>query len=396
MMDLRYRATGPRQKQFASAVRQNVHTYFKDRGLSMKGDGRMVTKTIALLVLYLAPFVLLLTLPITGWLALPVAVVMGLGMAGIGMAVMHDAVHGSASRRPWLNRTLGSSMYLLGSNVLTWKIQHNLLHHTHTNVNEVDQDIASRGLLRFSEHARLKWVHRYQHVHAFFFYGLLTLTKLVNDFFMLIKFNKAGFTAKQGLRPRREVVKLAFMKAGYIALFIGLPMFLTSLAWWQVLLGFFIMHFVCGVILGSVFQLAHVVEGAHQPVPDAQQTIHNDWAVHEVLTTANFAPKSRWLNWYVGGLNFQIEHHLFPHICHVHYRKIAPIVQRTAEEFGLRYNVKPTLLAALASHARRLRTLGRPALAQLDQVGYAVAAPVDARNHRRTVLGSIRPNPISA
>ena len=146
------------------------------------------------------------------------------------------------------------------------------------------------------------------------------------------------------------------------AIFIGLPLIFSALAWWQVLLGFLIMHIIAGVILGVVFQLAHVVEGADQPVPDENDTIHTDWAVHEVLTTADFARNNRFLNWYVGGLNFQIEHHLFPHICHVHYRKIAPIVERTAREFGLTYNLKPTLFAALASHVRRLRTLGRPQL----------------------------------
>ena len=362
MNDPRYIATEPWQKQFASTVRKNVNTYFKERGLSTKGDGRLVVKTIAMLAMYLVPFVLLLTLPISGWWALPFAVLMGIGMAGIGMSVMHDAVHGSASSHQWINKMMGSSMYLLGSNVLTWKIQHNVKHHTHTNVSEMDHDIDSRGPLRFSEHVKLRWIHRFQHVSAFFLYGLLTLAKLVNDFFMLVQFGKEGHLAKQGKDTRREVVKLAFMKAGYLAIFIGLPLIFSALAWWQVLLGFLIMHIIAGVILGVVFQLAHVVEGADQPVPDENDTIHTDWAVHEVLTTADFARNNRFLNWYVGGLNFQIEHHLFPHICHVHYRKIAPIVERTAREFGLTYNLKPTLFAALASHVRRLRTLGRPQL----------------------------------
>jgi linoleoyl-CoA desaturase len=362
MNDPRYITTEPWQKQFASAVRKNVNTYFKERGLSTKGDGRLVVKTIAMLAMYLAPFVLLLTLPISGWWALPFAVLMGIGMAGIGMSVMHDAVHGSASSHQWINKVMGGSMYLLGSNVLTWKIQHNVKHHTHTNVNEMDHDIDSRGPLRFSEHVKLKWIHRFQHISAFFLYGLLTLAKLVNDFFMLVQFGKEGHLAKQGKDTRREVVKLAFMKAGYLAIFIGLPLIFSALAWWQVLLGFLIMHIIAGVILGVVFQLAHVVEGADQPMPDENDTIHTDWAVHEVLTTADFARNNRFLNWYVGGLNFQIEHHLFPHICHVHYRKIAPIVERTAREFGLTYNLKPTLFAALASHVRRLRALGRQQL----------------------------------
>lgn len=360
MQPLRYLPSEDWQKQFANAVRRNVNDYFKERGLSTKGDQRLVYKTIAMLALYLVPFVLLLTLPITGWWAIPFWAVIGVGMAGIGMSVMHDAVHGSASSHAWINKLMGSTMYLLGSNVFTWKVQHNVNHHTHTNVNEIDQDIDSRGLLRFSEHARVKWVHRFQHIHAFFFYGLLTITKLVNDFFMLAKFNRDGTTRKMGESPRGMMVKVAVFKALYLAVFIGLPILLTGLAWWEVLLGFFVMHFVAGVILGSVFQLAHVVEGAEQPLPDEHGVIPTDWVVHEVMTTANFARNNRLLNWYIGGLNFQIEHHLFPHICHLHYRDIAPIVERTALEYGVRYNMKPTLREALASHVRRLRELGRP------------------------------------
>jgi linoleoyl-CoA desaturase len=356
----RYQAAENWQKQFAAAVRSNVNTYFKEKGISSKGDHRIILKSVAMLAIYLAPFILLLVLPITGWWALSFAALMGVGVAGIGMAVMHDALHGSASNKPWLNKVLGSSMYLLGSSVITWRIQHNVLHHTHTNINEVDHDIRSRGPLRFSQHARSHWSQRTQHIHAFFFYGLLTLAKLVNDFFMLAQFNREGHTKRQGRDPKREFWKLGLMKAGYLAIFIGLPLIFTSLAWWQVLIGFFVMHFVTGLILGSIFQLAHVVEGTEQPIPNEMGLIENDWTVHELRTTADFARNDRVLNWYTGGLNFQIEHHLFPHICHIHYRHIAPIVERTAKEFGLVYNHKPSLLAALASHMRRLKELGRP------------------------------------
>ncbi|MCW5898614.1 MAG: acyl-CoA desaturase [Flavobacteriales bacterium] len=360
MQNLRYLPDEDREKQFAAAVRRNVNTYFKERGLSTKGDGRLVYKTIAMLTLYLAPFVLLLTLPVTGWWAMPFWMVMGVGMAGIGMSVMHDAVHGSASSHAWINRLMGNSMFLLGSNVFTWKVQHNVIHHTHTNVDAVDQDIDPPSLLRFSEHAPLRRIHRFQHIHAFFFYGLLSITKVVFDFVMLSRFNRDGTTRRMGESPVGMMVRIAAAKAVYLAVFIGLPILLTDLAWWQVLLGFLVMHFVGGLILGTVFQLAHVVEGAEQPLPDEHGVFHHDWVVHELLTTANFARNNKLLNWYIGGLNYQIEHHLFPHICHVHYRDIAPIVERTAQEYGLRYNMKPTLREALASHVRRLRELGRP------------------------------------
>jgi linoleoyl-CoA desaturase len=359
MQPLRYQAAQGWQKQFASAVRSNVNAYFKEKGISTKGDHRMVVKSIMMYTVYLTPFILLLIFPFQGWLALAMAALMGVGVAGIGMGVMHDAIHGSASSHTWLNKILSASIYTIGGDVLTWKIQHNILHHTHTNIDEADHDIRSRGPLRFSDHAPRHWSQRSQHFHAFFFYGLLTLTKLVNDFIMLAEFNRDGHVRRQGYKPSIEFVKQCLLKIVYLGVLIGLPLWLTDFSWWQVLLGFFVMHFVTGVILGSIFQLAHVVEGTDQPIPDASGVITNDWTVHELQTTSNFARNNKFLNWYIGGLNFQIEHHLFPHICHVHYRSIAPIVERTALEFGLVYNQKPTLRAAIASHVRRLKQLGR-------------------------------------
>lgn len=370
MQNLRYLASDDWQKQFATAVRKNVNAYFKERGISTKGDHRIVVKSLVMLAMYIVPFVLMLALPLTGWWAMGMWVLMGVGMAGIGMGVMHDAVHGSASDHPWVNKLMSWSIYLMGANVFNWKIQHNLIHHTHTNVNDVDQDIASRGPLRFSEHAPLRGVHRFQHISAFFIYGLLTLSKLVRDFFTLAKFNRSGLTQKHGISPTGEFVTLGLTKALHVGVLVGLPILLTPAPWWLPVLGFLLMHFVTGVILGVIFQLAHVVEGADQPLPDDRGVINTEWAVHEVLTTANFARNNRLLNWYIGGLNFQIEHHLFPHICHIHYRHIAPIVERTAKEYGLKYNEKPTFRAALVSHVRRLRELGRPKM---------VAVPVKTR-----------------
>jgi linoleoyl-CoA desaturase len=165
-------------------------------------------------------------------------------------------------------------------------------------------------------------------------------------------------TRKYNASPTGEYFKMAGIKILYLFVFIGLPILVTPFAWWQVLLGFLIMHWVAGSILSIVFQLAHVVEGAEQPVPDGGGIINHDWAVHEVRTTSDFARNNPVISWCVGGLNFQIEHHLFPYISHVHYRKIAPIVERTAREFGINYNLKPSFFNALGSHIRRLKELG--------------------------------------
>ncbi|MFZ1688496.1 MAG: acyl-CoA desaturase [Flavobacteriales bacterium] len=347
--------------KFGAILRERVNAYFKDSHIPVKGDARLVPKVVSMLALFMVPWILVLSVEMNVWVALLMVIATGAGMAGVGMTVMHDALHGASSKHPWLNKLLGGSMYLLGSDVFAWKIQHNVLHHTHTNVDMFDQDIESRGILRFSEHAPLKRVHRFQHVYAFFFYGLLTITKLVNDFFMLAKVARSGVP---GQKVRNVPVGYATMigvKLTHVFVFIALPIWVTPFTWWQVVLGFLVMHFTAGLILGSVFQLAHVVEGAVQPTPDTAGVIASDWTVHELLTTSDFAPKNRVITWFTGGLNYQIEHHLFPYISHLHYASIAPIVQRTAQEFGLPYNVKPTMWQALRSHVRRLWQLGHPA-----------------------------------
>jgi linoleoyl-CoA desaturase len=188
----------------------------------------------------------------------------------------------------------------------------------------------------------------------------MTMFKVIRDFTQMAEFNKEGYAHQYGSNPTRMYLKMVLVKAIYFAVIFGLPLLLTPFTWWQVLLGFVIMHWTTGLILGTVFQLAHVVEGLEQPLPTKDGVIENDWAIHELQTTSDFARNNLFLNWYVGGLNFQIEHHLFPNICHIHYRKIAPIVEQTAKEFGLNYNLKPTFMSALKSHIRRLKELGRP------------------------------------
>lgn len=344
--------------QFATVLRKNVNDYFKAKGISTKGNWSMIAKSIIMLSLYLVPYILILTIPMSGWLIFPLAFIMGIGMAGVGMGVMHDGAHGSYSTKKWLNDMVARTMYAIGGNVFTWKIQHNLMHHTFTNIDGHDEDIGNKSIIRLSYHAPLKKIHRFQHIYAFFLYCLLTISKLVDDFFQLFKYNKAGITKEQHFKPQLELWKMIGTKASYLFMAIGLPIILSSFNWWLILLGFFIMHFTAGAIMSIIFQMAHVVEAVEQPLPDEEGNIDKEWIIHELITTANFSRNSRFISWFAGGLNFQIEHHLFPNICHIHYRKISPIVENTAKEFGLKYNVNPTLWQAIVSHYRTLKLLG--------------------------------------
>ena len=117
------------------------------------------------------------------------------------------------------------------------------------------------------------------------------------------------------------------------------------------------MQFICGFILGIIFQPAHVVPTSNYPMPDKSGDIEADCAVSQMYNTANFAHESRLFSWYVGGLNYQVEHHLFPNICHIHYRKISEIVKSTAEEFEVPYHSYATFIGALKEHTKMLYDL---------------------------------------
>jgi linoleoyl-CoA desaturase len=294
------------------------------------------------------------------WIMASLCFVMGIGTAGIGLSVMHDANHGAYSSKSWINNLVGYSLNIVGGNSFNWKVQHNVLHHTYTNIHDVDEDISPRGVLRMTPHGPWKFFHRFQHLYAWFFYGLMTLVwVLVKDFVRIVKYQKDGMMKKQKASAAREWMVLILTKIIYVSYIFVLPALILPVAWWQVLIGFVIMHYIAGFILAVIFQPAHVIDGTEYPLPDADGKIDNSWAIHQLHTTTNFANKSKIFSWYVGGLNFQIEHHLFPNVCHVHYRKISEIVKETAAEFGLPYKSEPTFIGALIGHAKLLKELGR-------------------------------------
>lgn len=343
---------------FSTTLRKNILNYFKENDLSTTANMGMIFKTIVMISIYVVPFILLVTLNPNMWVSIGLVILMGLGIAGTGMCVMHDAVHGAYSKKKWVNKILGGTLYLLGCNTLNWKIQHNILHHTYTNISEHDEDVNTKGPIRLHKDVPLKKIHKYQYVHAFFFYGLMTLSKMYNDFPQLIKYNKMGLTKKQKVKPKQELIKMIIRKIAYLSIVIGLPLIVSEYNILEVIIGFLLMHWVAGFILSVIFQLAHVVEGAQQTTPPEDGNMENEFAVHQLLTTSDFGRDSKLLSWLVGGLNFQIEHHLFPHICHIHYKKLSYIVEETAKQYNLPYNTKKTFFSALNSHIKQLKILG--------------------------------------
>src|SRR5579859_1175020 len=345
---------GTTYKDFVATLNQRVSNYFKMNNISRQANREMKIKTACMFAFYLIPYFLIVTGTVAGAGSLVgLVLIMGLGLAGIGLSVMHDANHGAYSKKPWINTLIGYSLNLVGASVFNWKIQHNVLHHSYTNVHEEDEDISSRGVLRLSPESKWNRIHRYQFIYAWFLYGLMTIVwMVVNDFIRIVRYHKNGLARKNSANMYREWAILVGTKIFYVGYIFVIPLLVTALPWWQILIGIFIMHYLAGFILAIIFQPAHVIEGTAFPLPDNNRALENNWAVHQLLTTTNFGNSSRWFSWYVGGLNFQIEHHLFPSICHVHYRKIASIVRETTLEFGLPYKSVKTFMGALLRHAR--------------------------------------------
>jgi linoleoyl-CoA desaturase len=352
---------------FSSTLNKRVNDYFKSNGISRHGNTEMVLKTVCMFLLYFVPYALIISGLVTAPLLLiAMVIIMSIGLSGIGLSVMHDANHGAYSNKGWLNDFIGYSLNLVGANAFNWKMQHNVLHHTYTNVHEEDEDISPRGVLRLTPHSKWKYIHKFQHLYAWFLYGLMTITwMVVKDFARLRKYQKNGLAQKHKANIIREWVILFATKLVYVGYIFIIPVVFTTLPWWQILLGILVMHYIAGFMLAIIFQPAHVIEGNEFPLPDDNNALENNWAIHQLLTTTNFGNKSRWFSWYVGGLNFQIEHHLFPNVCHVHYRKISEIVKETATEFGLPYKSAKTFLGALMGHARLLKQLGKKPLIAL-------------------------------
>ena len=103
----------------------------------------------------------------------------------------------------------------------------------------------------------------------------------------------------------------------------------------------------------------NLVEKTIFPEPDENGNIATEWAIHQLLTTADFCKENKAISWFIGNLNYQVEHHLFPHICHVHYPYISEIVKKTAEQYNIPYHEYSDLSSAVVSHFRVLKKLGQ-------------------------------------
>lgn len=352
---------------FYQSLKAAVDEYFEQQQLKKTGNWRLYIKTIALVGSAVAIYCSLIFLQIPALPALLLCALLGYILACIGFSVMHDANHGSYSTRPMLNDFLGLSMNAMGASAFFWKQKHNIIHHTYTNVDGIDDDIAKSPVIRQCESQ--KWVpaHKVQYLYLLPVYSLSTIFWIfIMDFTKY--FSRKIYTTDAWKMSTKNHIIFWATKASYLTFYIILPMMVWGFVPW--LVGFFVLNAVMGLILSLVFQLAHVVENTefeHVPL-DMTKHIETAWAEHQMRTTANFAMGNKVISWFVGGLNYQIEHHLFPRVSHIHYPAISKIVMEKAKEFNLPYNKYDTMTEAVASHFRVMKQLGKKPEQLMQQV----------------------------
>jgi linoleoyl-CoA desaturase len=344
--------------EFSATLNRRVSSYFREQEIDPQAGPSMILKSVVLFGGYAAIYLLIL---LGGISSLPVLfflwALLGLGQSLIGMSVMHDAVHGAYTKNRLAYYLLQVPIIAIGVEPKIWEIEHNVLHHTYPNVEGIDQDIHPRYLFRFTEHQPRKWFHAYQHLYATLIYGFLLIEWLtVKDFLKVVRYHRMRFF-KSWSQTASVAAIILLKKLVFYYLFLCLPLLLLPFSPLLIIALFLTMLVVAGITMTIVFQLAHVVSSC-ETESDAARLADKNWHVHQLETTCDFAHGNQLVSYLIGGLNYQVEHHLFPHICHVHYPAIAGIVQQTAQEFGVPYHYESTFRGAVKAHYKHLKQLG--------------------------------------
>ncbi|MBS1573778.1 MAG: acyl-CoA desaturase [Bacteroidetes bacterium] len=342
---------------FHTELKNRINAYFEQNGKSTTGNYKLFAKAIILLLSFISLYVhLVFFTPAPVWAVLECLAFGGL-IATIGFNVMHDGAHGSFSTSKMINHLAAFSLNVLGGSSFMWNMKHNIIHHAYTNVDGIDDDIDAKPFLRLCETQKFYKIHRFQHLYFWLTYSLLYL------YWIFVSDYKKYFLQRIGPIPLKKM-KLADhisfwgFKLLHLFLFVGLPIYVVGFEAW--IIGFLVSGLFAGFVLSLVFQLAHTVEHTSFPIPDhISGKMEDEWAIHQLKTTSNFATKNKLVSWLVGGLNFQIEHHLFPKISHIHYPAISKIVRQACREYGIEYLEHRWVYQAVFSHVAFLRQMGR-------------------------------------
>ncbi|NEP09969.1 MAG: acyl-CoA desaturase [Symploca sp. SIO2C1] len=351
------KVTFPNGNNFRKTLNERVKKYFQENEIDTQNNQAMYVKTAIILTWIISAWLFILFGPSIMWLKALGCVVLGLGVSACGMSIAHDANHGSYSTNPRINKIFGLCHDFIGVSSYLWRFRHNFLHHTYTNIDDHDVEIHGDGVVRMSPNMGHKWHHQFQHLFIWFIYPFIPFYWFIGDIKLVTYKGRYGNHRFPKLKMS-ELIIFWGMKLFTISFFVLIPL-AVGYTLLQTIIGVGLTFMTHGLVVCEIFMLAHVLEATQFPeVEPESNSINDEWAIFQIKTTADFAPKNPILNWYIGGLNYQVVHHLFPHICHIHYPHIAPILSEVCEEFGVKYHVYPTLTAAIASNYRWLKFMG--------------------------------------
>lgn len=349
---------GSQQRDFSSTLRKKVDEYFSTTGQKYTGTKKLYIKSAILFGSAITLYIIAVFGGLPLWVGALCAVLLGFNTAAIGFNMMHDGAHGSYSQSPWVNNMMARTLDLLGGSSYMWKVKHNVNHHNYTNIEGMDSDIDNEPWFRTSTNQPFKWYHRFQHIYCHILYCFTYLSWVYLDDIKRY-FTRNVVSTKMKKMKLKDHLLFWGGKITYLTIFLAIPMIVLGVG--TTLVGYVIMTVTCGFILSVVFQLAHVVEEAEFPTlvtENGKAKVENDWTVHQLATTVNFSTKDPIVTWFVGGLNFQVEHHLFPAISHIHYPQINKIVKDVCNEYGVPYHEYPTMWQAFKSHVSHLKKVG--------------------------------------
>lgn len=346
------------QNSFFTRLKKKVDGYFTDHNVNPCGNIKLCRKSFIQIFSAAVLYVVLVFFTPIPIVSIILCLILGLNLAVIGFNVMHEGGHQTFSSHSWLNKASAYFLNVLGGNSYYWKIKHNINHHTYTNIEGMDSDIDVKPFMRLHEGQPLRWYHRFQYLYWVILYGISYLAWVFYEDFQKYCSGKVSVNSARKKLARKEHFIFWFTKVAYVSVYMIIP--IVMLGWLPWLIGFLIITFVCGVAISIVFQLAHVVEGTqfHSAIVKNEKD-KKEWAIHQLNSTANFGTSSKWLYWLLGGLNFQIEHHLFPRISHVHYPIISIFVKDACRESNIVYREHSSIFKAIRSHIIHLYDLGR-------------------------------------
>ncbi|MEO5911882.1 MAG: acyl-CoA desaturase [Pelobium sp.] len=342
---------------FFKALKEKVNDYFAKNSIPKTGGPKLFFKSLIIILSGISLYTILVFFTPPAIIAIFLCALLGINLAVIGFNIMHEGGHGSFSKYKWINKFSAYSLNAMGGTIHFWKQKHNIDHHTYTNIEGLDHDIHVKFMRMHQEQPKRAY-HKFQHLYWVLLYGLSYMAWILFEDFSKYFSGKMGKAAEKRKFDKKEHLIFWLTKLTYLFVYFIVPILMVG--WLETLVGFVVIGVICGFTLSIVFQLAHVVEGTQFPMPQLEtQKITSEWAIHQVSTTSNFATKSKIVSWFLGGLNFQVEHHLFPNISHVHYPHINKLVKETCQEFNVSYNEHKTMAKAFISHLGIIYKLGQ-------------------------------------